>query len=374
MSRPRRSSRRPPRLQAAWWLQPTELRWWVRRQTGGLPQGPIRIKAQRIVPRQEVPQAPASNTNTGNDSLLPLPLPPPPQTQGSVTPETSGPEPVQRTTSAPTYSFGSQEAAGSEPAASAVLPTPDPAPAEPEPQVAQQGSIVQPPVPRSRPRNLVAAVQQAPSTQFQPVLQPSPAPGQQLNAPVDLQQQAARVNQQVQPQAPVTNQAAVPAPVVPQTRSVSRDDDPLSGLRAPLNSTSQAAQQQVPQQQQSAALTPPPVPAPQPQQPITSQSLQSFSPPPTNQGQAASSTGSGYVVQLAAYRSEQEALGQYQQLRARHRNIIGDLPPAVQQTNLGASGTFYRLGMGPMASKQQATEMCNKLIAAGERDCLVRRR
>jgi len=29
---------------------------------------------------------------------------------------------------------------------------------------------------------------------------------------------------------------------------------------------------------------------------------------------------------------------------------------------------------GPMSSKRAATEMCNKLIAAGERDCLVRRR
>jgi len=27
-----------------------------------------------------------------------------------------------------------------------------------------------------------------------------------------------------------------------------------------------------------------------------------------------------------------------------------------------------------MSSKQAATELCNKLIAAGERDCLVRRR
>ncbi len=330
---------------------------------------------ERIVPRQETPQAPASNS--GDDNLLPLPLPPPPQTQGSMTPENAGPDPAQRTAGAATNSLNTQEAAGSEPAASAVLTPPAAALTESEPQTAQLGSIEQPPVPRSRPSNLVAAIQQAPSTEFRPVLQPTPAPGQQLNAPIDLQQQAAIVNQQVQ--APVSNQVATPAPApaVPQTRTVSRDDDPLSGLRAPLSSPSRATQQQVPQalqQQQSAAVTPPPLPTPQPQQPITSQSLQSFSPPPVNQNQAARATGSGYVVQLAAYRSEQEALGQYQQLRARHRNIIGDLPPAVQQTNLGASGIFYRLGMGPVASKQAATEMCNKLIAAGERDCLVRRR
>jgi len=330
---------------------------------------------ERIVPRQETPQAPAINSGEGN--FLPLPLPPPPQTQGSLTPGNAGPDPAQRTARTATDSLETQGAAGSEPAASAVLTPPPPTFTQPVTQTVQQGSIVQPPVPRRKPRNLVASIQRAPATEFRPVLQPTPAPAptQQLNAPIDLQQQAAIVNPQVQ--APVSNQIPAPAPAVPQYRGASRDDDPLSGLRAPLNSPGQPTQQQVPQafqQQQSVAVAPPALPTPQPQQPITSQSLQSFSPPPVNQNQAARSTGSGYVVQLAAYRSEQEALGQYQQLRSRHRNIIGDLPPAVQQTNLGASGTFYRLGMGPMSSKRAATEMCNKLIAAGERDCLVRRR
>ena len=333
---------------------------------------------ERIVPRQETPQAPADNAGEGN--LLPLPLPPPPQTQGSLIPREAGPDPAQQTAST---ARGNQEdqgaAGGNEPAASAVL-TPAPAPIQPAltPPV-QQGSIVQPPVPRSKPRNLVASVQQAPATQFRPVLQPAPvpAPSQQLNAPVDLQQQAAIVTPQVQ--SPVNTQipAPAPAPAAPQTRNAARDDDPLSGFRTPLNSPNQPVQQvpQTFQQQAVIAPQPLPTPAPAPQQPITQQSLQSFSPPPVNQNQAANApAGSGYVVQLAAYRSEQEALGQFQQLRSRHGNIIGNLPPAVQQTNLGASGTFYRLGMGPMSSKRAATELCNKLIAAGERDCLVRRR
>ncbi len=59
---------------------------------------------------------------------------------------------------------------------------------------------------------------------------------------------------------------------------------------------------------------------------------------------------------------------------SRHSNLLSSVPPAVQKTILGASGTFYRLGMGPFQSKQAATELCNKLTAAGERDCLVRRR
>jgi hypothetical protein len=300
---------------------------------------------ERIVPREETPQQPVVPSNEGN--TLPLPLPPPPGTQGSLTPGTAGPEPAQQTTSIANTDQQTQGAVGVEPAASAVL-----AP------VVRSGSIASPPVPRRKPRNLVASIQQAPATQFRPVLQPAPAPAPQQLLP---QQQTAVVP----PQAPVPE-------AVPTTRRAGRDDDPLAGLRAPLNAGSQASQgaPQVLQRGQQVAVAPQPVP----QKPISSQSLQSFAPPAPAQQQAAAPTGTGYVVQLAAYRSEQEAMGQYQQLKARHGNLVGNLPPAVQQTNLGASGTFYRLGMGPMSSKQAATELCNKLIAAGERDCLVRRR
>jgi cell division septation protein DedD len=181
-----------------------------------------------------------------------------------------------------------------------------------------------------------------------------------------------------------TEGAPSPSPVQqeqPARQRNGREEDPLAGTRTPFNQQAATQSAQVPQAapqifepQQQVAVAPPPVPAPAPavQQPITSQSLQSFA-PPAAQEQAAP-TGSGYVIQLAAYRSEQEAMNQYQQIRSKHANLVGNLPPAVQQTNLGASGTFYRLGMGPLQSKQAATELCNKLIAAGERDCLVRRR
>ena len=320
---------------------------------------------EQIVPREETPAVPPASSEGGN--ALPLPLPPPPGTQGSLTPGTAGPEPAQQTANVENNLQQDQGAVGVEPAASAV-----------EGQSGSNtGAISRPPIPRKKPNNLVASVTQAPATQFRPVLQPTPVPqvpAQQFNPPLQpLQQQSASVD------------TSVPAPAAPQPeptrRGASRDDDPLAGLRAPLNSNGQApAQQQAPQElipqqqpaQQQVALAPQPAPQ---QQPITSQSLQSFAPPSPDQQQQASTSGTGgYVVQLEAYRSEQEAMGQYQQLRSRHGNLVGNLPPAVQQTNLGASGTFYRLGMGPMSSKQAATELCNKLIAAGERDCLVRRR
>ena len=316
---------------------------------------------EQIVPREETPVQPVPPTNEGGDSL-PLPLPPPPQTQGSLEP--GAPQQDTQDVAAVTQDTNNQEgAAGVEPAASAV----------------SRGPISNPPVPRRKPRNLVASIEQAPSTQFRPVLQPAPAP-QPLPPLVQAPaQQGAVIAPPVEPvQQPVQQAPAQSAPL----RTAARDDDPLAGSRTPFNSTSSVASTQpaqsgpvtlAPQPQQQVALAPQPQPVPQPQQPVTSQDLQAFA-PPSNNTQVQSGGGSGYVIQLAAYRSEQEAMTQYQQLKSRHSNLVGNLPPAVQQTNLGASGTFYRLGMGPMQSKQAATELCNKLIAAGERDCLVRRR
>jgi cell division protein FtsN len=78
-------------------------------------------------------------------------------------------------------------------------------------------------------------------------------------------------------------------------------------------------------------------------------------------------------VQLASYRSQAEAQSEYQRLKARHGGLLGDLPPSIQKAELGAAGTYYRLGVGPLSTKQSASNLCNSLIAAGEKDCLVRR-
>jgi hypothetical protein len=341
-------------------------------QTGTQPQGRKLIyerilsddganQPEQIVPREEQPVSPAPSGNTDGDSL-PLPLPPPPQNSGSLQPGAA--EPAAQQVASTTRTDNQEGAAGVEPAASAV----------------SSGPIFRPPVPRRKPRNLVASVQNPPTTQFQPVLQPAPQPAPQpqplpqIAQPVQPQQGAIIQQPQLQPQ--------VQEPAPTRSRVAGRDEDPLAGARRPFNSSAGTQQQSGPTQlapapaQQQVALSPPPatVPAPQPQQPVTSQDLQAFAPPSAPQSPPSTSGGSGYVIQLAAYRSEQEAMAQYQQLKSRHGNLLGNLPPSVQQTNLGASGTFYRLGMGPMTSKRAATDLCNKLIAAGERDCLVRRR
>ena len=84
------------------------------------------------------------------------------------------------------------------------------------------------------------------------------------------------------------------------------------------------------------------------------------------------SAGSGYFVQLASFKTEAEASAEFGRLKAKHASILASLPSAVNPATVGGS-TRYRLAVGPLSSREQATRICSSLVAAGERDCLVRK-
>ena len=84
------------------------------------------------------------------------------------------------------------------------------------------------------------------------------------------------------------------------------------------------------------------------------------------------SGGSGYFVQLASFKSQDEASAEFGRLKAKHAGIIGTLPSAINPATVGGS-TRFRLAVGPLASRDEATRICTSLVAAGERDCLVRK-
>lgn len=106
-----------------------------------------------------------------------------------------------------------------------------------------------------------------------------------------------------------------------------------------------------PQAAPPKAVAPAPAPAPAPVQ------------------QAAAS---GYVVQLSSFKSQGEANQAYAQIKARSGGAISGLTPIVSQVPMLGS-TRYRLSLGTMTTREQASAVCGKLFAAGERDCLVRR-
>lgn len=146
--------------------------------------------------------------------------------------------------------------------------------------------------------------------------------------------------------------ATPPAPVVKKKKT-------LIGLLRGTNDQAPAAAQApattpVVPEQQVAAL---PQPAPVQQQTAPTQ---------------VASTGSGYFVQLASFKSEAEASAEFGRLKSKHAGILGNLPSAINPATLSGS-TRYRLALGPLASRDEATKICSSLIAAGERDCLVRK-
>ena len=89
--------------------------------------------------------------------------------------------------------------------------------------------------------------------------------------------------------------------------------------------------------------------------------------PPSNPA-----VNSGFQVQLASFASKQEASSEYQRLAGKHGAIITRYAPIIEPAEV-AGVIRYRLNLGPMATTDVAQSVCATLIAAGERDCLVRR-
>ena len=76
-------------------------------------------------------------------------------------------------------------------------------------------------------------------------------------------------------------------------------------------------------------------------------------------------------MQLASFRTQSEAQSEYDRLRSRYPNVIGNLPSNISQATVAGS-TRYRVGVGPLSTREQASKVCSSLFAAGERDCLIR--
>jgi len=82
----------------------------------------------------------------------------------------------------------------------------------------------------------------------------------------------------------------------------------------------------------------------------------------------------GYVIQIAAFRSQEEALSRYALLKRRHSSLLRPYTSFVQRADLGDRGVYYRLRLGPIDGKDRASTLCRSLLSAGEKDCLVRSR
>lgn len=77
-----------------------------------------------------------------------------------------------------------------------------------------------------------------------------------------------------------------------------------------------------------------------------------------------------FRLQVAAVRSRVEAETLAQKLRQGHGAAIGAREPMIEETVIGAMGTFYRVRVGPYADASEPRQLCSRIKPDGF-DCLV---
>ena len=90
---------------------------------------------------------------------------------------------------------------------------------------------------------------------------------------------------------------------------------------------------------------------------------------------AASATGSplsgSHVVQVGAFRSNDEAMAQWSRMQSRLGAYLNGKGPDVERADLGDRGVYHRLRVGPFATSGDASAYCAGLKERGQ-DCLVK--
>lgn len=155
--------------------------------------------------------------------------------------------------------------------------------------------------------------------------------------------------------------APAPAPVPRAARP--RVAPPVAVAPPPAVSPPVQPQMPYPSQPSQARAPLPPAPATRPLPPDVTAAL----PRP-----AVNPARGGFLVQVAARQSHNEALQAYNELQRRFPRLLGDVPPQVLKADLGQRGIWYRVGVGPMTQQSAADTFCRKLKSLGA-DCLIRR-
>ena len=89
--------------------------------------------------------------------------------------------------------------------------------------------------------------------------------------------------------------------------------------------------------------------------------------------QLAATTSGDFVVQVSSQRSLAAAESAYAGLKRRFPTVLASVGPDIARADLGARGIYYRVRVGPMQTRGEAAEFCNRLKNAGG-DCIVARR
>lgn len=163
-----------------------------------------------------------------------------------------------------------------------------------------------------------------------------------------------------------TNTAPKPLTPVPSAEEVAKLTAPAPAPEPTRGSETLQAPTSTTPDPVAAVPAPPPVPSapattvasPQPTAPATQQVARATPAPEAPVTDLAKS----YRIQLAASRTNGAVESEWDRLRRRHVDLLGDLRLQVTKVDLGATkGIFYRLRAGPLATETAAKTLCERL-------------
>jgi cell division protein FtsN len=73
----------------------------------------------------------------------------------------------------------------------------------------------------------------------------------------------------------------------------------------------------------------------------------------------------GYLLQIGAYKSEEEARTAWKTYQSKHATLLSGFGPDVQRTTHDDGSTWYRLRIASFADKDTAAALCERLKTQG---------
>jgi hypothetical protein len=176
-----------------------------------------------------------------------------------------------------------------------------------------------------------------------------------------------------------TIEAPAAAPV---SAPVTTAPDGTVAMSFPTPSSPKPEQPAAPESKQTKVTAPPPPVAPTiPQATAAASEAPAVAAPPpvqkppvprTAAPAAATAAAGSYVVQVAARRSQTDALAAFADIQQKYPRLLDGYRPIIKRADLGDKGVWYRLNVGPVESENVASALCGQLKSAGMKSCLVR--
>ena len=187
-----------------------------------------------------------------------------------------------------------------------------------------------------------------------------------------------KIYQQPAPSDDAADRQVTPPPPAPdQSQAAEPETAPItSNVEAPAKMEAAPAKTQAtPPKTEPAAAKEPPLSVAKSLTPPAAPPVAKTTPPPAPEKvataepapapvKAPAATGA-YVLQIGAYKSEEDAAAAWRTYHGKHASLLSGYSQDVKKVDLGEKGTWYRLRVGSFADKDAAKALCTKLTAEG---------